>query len=170
MNQIARKIASGLLGIMLLTGMFVSISGYAQFETKTEECGAERTAEGALDVTSIFNPSNFFPIVPEACGTDGAGNTTALSLQTVPSILIRAFGAIASLVFYLSSFYLVYAGVLYSTGGINPSAKQEAINKIRTAGIAMVMILSAYTVTNTIVIVLGLGEYANYSVAEFFVP
>ena len=171
MHQLLRRLSGIMLLFTLLCGFFITTTSpaVAQVQSRIDECSAETTDDGRLDVTSIFNPSNFFPLIPAECGLDGE-KVVALSFDTLPSVLIRSFGAIASLVFYLSSFYLVWAGVLYSYGGFDASKKADAIRKIQTAGIAIIMILSAYTITNTIVIVLGIGEYTNASVADFFVP
>lgn len=155
----------GIVGAMLLIigfGVFTSLPGQAQFAVGNCE-------EEPLTIAALFNPANYFPLIPVDCGTDGEGNALALSIEQAPDVLLRGYGAITSLVLYFGVFYLIYAGILWIVSGVNQSERGKALKAINTAVVSIVLVLSAHIIVNTIVIILGLGQYANMSVADFFV-
>ena len=145
---------------VLSTG--ASVPAHAQFSSAG--CAAE-----PLSIAALISPGNYFPLIPASCGVDANGNAVPLSIQVIPDILIRAYGAITSLVLYFGMFYLIYAGILWITSGLDSSQKGKAIKAIQTATVSIIMVLSAHIIVNTIVIILGLGAYAEMSVGEFFV-
>lgn len=179
LNALGVRITTLVVGVFLLLSFF-QIPARAQFD---DASGCEKVD---ISFVELFNPGNYFPLVPEGCGTISKDNANiddavesdlananvaaALPLSAIPIILLRAYGALSSMVFYLFGFFLVFSGVQWIAGGVNPEQKAKALKQIQASVTAVVMIISAYVVVNTIAIVLGLQDIANQDVTSFFVP
>lgn len=162
-----RRAVSWILAFVLSSLLMISFSSVpaqAQFDS-TAGC-----KEVDISFSQLFNPGNYFPLVPAECGTIGNNNVAAaLPLTAIPIILLRAYGAVSSMVIYLFGFFLVYSGILWISSGVNPAQKAKALTQIQTGLTAVVMILAAYTVVNTIAIVLRIDGVADQNVTDFFV-
>ena len=158
-----RALSVWLLLVSSLVTALTALPAHAQIGTG--DCDEE-----PLSIAALFSPGNYFPLVPAGCGTDASGNAIPLSIQQIPDILLRAYGALTSLVLYFGVFYLIYAGILWIASGVDAAQKGKAKKAITTAVTSIVLVLSAHIIVNTIVIILGLGAYAEMSVADFFVP
>jgi hypothetical protein len=156
------KVFTLVVMLFSLASIFTSTNAYAA----GPECESTE-----LTIASLFNPANYFPLIPASCGITEDGNgVVPIGLDQVPTILVRAYGALSSLTIYFGLFYLVYAGILYSASGADGSQKAKAIKYMQTVVVAIIMVLSAHIIVNTLIIILGIGEYANKDVASFFTP
>ena len=163
LNTLRRRLGLVLAACVVMLNLLAiaAVPAHAQFSS--EGCAAE-----PLSIAALISPGNYFPLIPASCGVDAAGNAIPLSIQVIPDILIRAYGAITSLVLYFGMFYLIYAGILWITSGLDSSQKGKAIKAIQTATVSIILVLSAHIIVNTIVIILGIGSYAEMGVAQFF--
>jgi hypothetical protein len=168
MQTIANLTSKGVmlvLGLVILSGLISPVLAHAQGGS----CQARK-----IRVTDIFRPSSFLPIVD--CGTDSNGDPVPLSLAVLPNVMIRLFGALASLVFYLFGFIVLFSGIQYTYGGIDGgSSITQAKRNLQDSVIGLVLVLGAYVIINTILVVL-LGSEAKASsvlatdIQSFFTP
>jgi len=108
-----------------------------------------------INITSVFVPANFIPLVPEDCGQEG-GKLKALPLSTLPVIIIRLFGFAASLITYLFGLIVIFSGLQWAWGGIDGQSTATAKKNLKNGLIAMLVTFSSYTIINTILIVLNI--------------
>jgi hypothetical protein len=160
--------------IILTITLFFSILGMINFDfiqvnaqglSNNPKC----TASDLDNFSNIMNPANFFPLVPAECAIDEDGKAIPLSLELVPVFLLRGYGAISSLVIYIGGILIIVSGLQYILSAGNSSQIRKSIDRLITVATSIIIVLLAYTIVNTIVIMLGLGNYANMSVADFFV-
>jgi len=102
-----------------------------------------------LTITSLLQPTNFVPLIPDSC----SGGTTApeaLSLKAIPVIIVRIYGLLASLVFFLTGFNLIFASVRYSYGAFQESEAKNAINSIQESATSVLLVVVAHLIVSTI--------------------
>lgn len=115
----------------------------------TPECGKK-----TIDIKSIITPGEFFPVIP--CAYDKTtGQIQPLSPALIPDIMIRAFGMIASLTFYLFFGILVLSGVMFIWDGINGNSRKMAERNLYDTIWALVLIFGTYTILMTILALLN---------------
>ncbi|NJK71451.1 MAG: hypothetical protein HC932_04350 [Thermales bacterium] len=101
----------------------------------------------SIDIEDIFVTTSFTPLVDEGCGTTSDGKAQPLSLAVLPSVLIRGYGMLASLVFYAFTVSLLFNGLKYIYGGVSNDTFRytvEARKGIVTSVFALGMVLGAY--------------------------
>lgn len=125
-----------------------------------ESCG-----EKTISINSIVTPGAFFPVIPCGLSSDGK-DVQPLSPALIPDIMIRAFGMIASLTFYLFTGILVLSGVLFIWDGINGNTRKQAERNLYDTIWALVLIFGTYTILMTILTLLNF-DFAKTNV-QFF--
>jgi hypothetical protein len=108
-----------------------------------------------IKVEEIFDPRNFFPIYPENC-TTYLGYAIPVSPNLIPHLMIRTFGAIASLSFYLLFPVLILSGLSYQFAGFLGDGLVQTIKRnIRGLMISLGSILCIYLVLGTLLAVIN---------------
>jgi hypothetical protein len=102
-----------------------------------------------LTITALLQPSSFVPLIPNSC-SGGTGAPQALSLQAIPVVIVRIYGLLASLVFFLTGLNLIYASIRYSYGAFQESEAKAAINSIQESATSVVLVLTAHIIISTI--------------------
>jgi hypothetical protein len=121
-----------------------------------------------ITFTSILKPTNFTPIIPKECATEADGSARPLTFAVLPDILIRTFGFLASLVFYLFGFIVIFSGIQWMYGGIDGKQDLQAKRNIQDAVWGLILVLGVYMIINTILNVLGVSQYGSTDIASFF--
>lgn len=106
-----------------------------------------------ITMTDIVNPGEFFPVIPEGCGSI-EGKAVPLSLAVAPDIAIRFFGALASLVFYLFTFVAIFSGIMWTYGGIDGQSNITAKRNFKDSFVGLILVTTVYAIINTIMVVL----------------
>jgi hypothetical protein len=117
-----------------------------------ENCSGIKTD---LTITALLKPSTFVPVIPNECSQDVAknGNVTgakALSLSAFPVILVRIYGLLSSLTFFLTGFNLIFVSIRYSYAAFDPGEATKALGSIQESATSLFLVLSAYIIINTI--------------------
>lgn len=107
--------------------------------------------ENTISIEKIVTPGAFFPVIP--CAVKD-GKVQPLSPALIPDILIRAFGLIASLTFYLFSGILILSGVMFIWDGIDGQSRKKAERNIYDTLWALVLIFGTYSILITILTLL----------------
>lgn len=107
--------------------------------------------QNTISIEKIITPGAFFPVIP--CAVKD-GKVQPLSPALIPDILVRAFGLIASLTFYLFSGILILSGVMFIWDGIDGQSRKRAERNIIDTLWALVLIFGAYTILITILTLL----------------
>jgi hypothetical protein len=102
-----------------------------------------------LTVVSLLKPTNFVPLVPASCAKDGSG-AKALSLGSLPIIIVRAYGLIASTVFFLFGLNFIAAAVRYSYGAFQEGESSKALQTIQESGVSVGLVLTAHIIVSTL--------------------
>ncbi len=109
--------------------------------------------ENTISIEKIIAPGAFFPVIP--CAVTKDGKVQPLSPALIPDILVRAFGLIASLTFYLFSGILILSGVMFIWDGIDGQSRKRAERNIIDTLWALLLIFGAYTILITILTLLN---------------
>jgi len=128
-------------------------------DTTTPSCGNTK-----LTIGSIIRPGSFFPVIP--CALTDDGKVRPLSPALIPDILVRAFGFIASLTFYLFTGILVLTGVMFIWDGIDGQSRKKAEKNLYDTIWALVLIFGTYTILISILTILRF-DFAKTEV-DFF--
>jgi len=115
----------------------------------TPECG-----EKTISIAAIITPGSFFPVIPCAYNNE-TKEIQPLSPALIPDIMIRAFGMIASLTFYLFFGVLILSGVMFVWDGINGNSRKQAERNIYDTIYALILIFGTYTILMTILSLLN---------------
>ncbi|NJL96560.1 hypothetical protein HC864_01940 [Candidatus Gracilibacteria bacterium] len=125
----------------------------------------------SIKIEDIFVTTKFTPLIDSGCGTTSDKKAQPLSLAVLPSVLIRGYGMLASLVFYAFTVSLLFNGLKYIYGGVSADTYRytvEARKGIVTSVFALGMVLGAYIFLFTFMQVLGIDQIANTDVSSFF--
>jgi hypothetical protein len=122
--------------------------------------------ESKIQMGDILNPVEFFPVIPEDCGS-ADGRAVPLSLAVAPDIALRFFGALASLVFYLFFFVAIFSGIMWIYGGFDGQSNIKAKRNFKDSFLGLVLVTTVYAIINTIMIVLGASSI-NTDISTFF--
>jgi hypothetical protein len=114
---------------------------------KANNCDSSRTS---LTIVNLFTPKNFFPVIPEECGGKQGEPPKALGLGAIPVILVRVYGLLASLVFYLFAFNLIFASVRFSYGAFSSGDYEKSFNMIQEGFTSIALVLTAHIIISTI--------------------
>lgn len=124
----------------------VPTSGPGNGVLKLNDCPGQETT---LTITSLLKPTSFVPLIPDAC-SGGTDAPQALSLKAIPIIIVRIYGLLASLVFFLTGFNLIFASVRYSYGAFQESEAKNAINSIQESATSVALVMVAHLIVSTI--------------------
>ena len=132
----------------------------------TEGIGTSPTScgEKTLTIANIITPGAFFPVIP--CALDSAGRVQPLSPALIPDIMIRLFGMIASLTFYLFFGILILSGVMFIWDGISGKTRKMAERNLYDTIFALILIFGTYTILITILRLLNF-DFAKTNI-QFF--
>jgi len=117
---------------------------------------------------SPIRPGDFAPFVPEDCGQDG-NKIRALTLNSLPDIVVRVYGFLISLLLYCLVPVNIYAGLLWVWGGIFEGNVATAKKLLTQAFSGLAVVLFFYL---GVFIILSIFEvdtlFTSTSVASFF--
>ena len=142
---IVLSLAMGFLGVFQLSAQAQDTPNVAAI--KANNCDSSKTS---LTIVSILSPRNFFPVIPEECGGKVGEPPKALGLGAIPVILVRVYGLLASVVFYLFGFNLVFASVRFSYGAFKSDDYQKSFNMIQEGFTSLALVLTAHLIISTI--------------------
>lgn len=138
-----------------------------------------------VKIWSIGNPGNFFPIIPEECGTyksSGAGyeagDIMALPIVLLFDVMLRGFGLMFSFFFYALPIAVIVLGFRFLLISYDPELNKTQFTEITTLArtisktssqflIAIVMVVFAYTFVFSILNILGISS-PNTNIKSFF--
>ncbi len=141
--------------ILIITSFSIALSGCMSVaaatpnvdKIKANDCTSSKTE---LTVLALMTPSKFFPIIPIECGGNVGEGPKAMSLKALPIILIRVYGLLASLVFFLFGFNLVFASVRFSFGAFQEAEYKNSLNMIQEGATSVALVLLAHLIISTI--------------------
>lgn len=166
MRLTSKKLVA-ILGLMFLAfGLFSNLTANAQFSDP-----AACTETKDIKITDIFVTTSFTPLLDPACTSDGDGGAQPLSLAVLPSVLIRGYGFMASLVFYVFGITLIVSGLKYIYGGIGDNTERmilDARRDIQNSVMALGIVISSYMLVFTVLQVLGIESLGTTNVSDFF--
>jgi hypothetical protein len=172
------------LALIILLSLSISLSaiqGIAQtnkVETNKTQTSANTfsdptacTETKSIKITDIFVTTSFTPLVDGACSVDDSGGAVPLSLAVLPSILLRGYGLMASLIFYFFGINLLVGGLRWIYAGISDDPARQAAGAkqgIFRSVIALGIVLSSYLIVFTILRLLQIDSLANTDISSFF--
>lgn len=139
-------IKRGLIIVLLVFSLFNSFSLTVKANAAFQDC-SEQTR---LNISNLFRPAEFIPVVPESCSGGDNTKATPLSIGSVGVVVIRAYGLVSSLVFYLFFVYILFAGIRWSYAAFNESEAGKAKQSLQEAGISISLVLLAHLIVSTI--------------------
>ena len=112
-------------------------------------------ATSPLSTVSAACDDRFLGIPPWYRGlTDGDCNIQALSSaglsRFIWTIVLNIIEMAIVIVAYIATFFIIYGGFLYMTGGSNPSQVEKARKSILEAVIGLVIAMAAIALTNLV--------------------
>jgi len=153
MSLIIRFLSFTLVSVSLIAVLLSGVSGFAEKKAtpnldkvRANDCASAKTP---LTVLALMTPGQFFPIIPNACG-GGDGAPQALSLTALPVILVRVYGLLASLVFYLFGFNLIFISIRASYGAFQEAEYKNALNMFQEGVTSIALVLLAHLIISTI--------------------
>lgn len=111
----------------------------------------------SLSLTNLFVPAVFLPVIPENC-SKFEGEPIPLSPVLIPSIIVRLFGLIASLIFYLLFFNIIVSGIMWTWGGIDNKNITQAKQNFKDTFVAIGLLLGTFIIISTILGILTPNE------------
>ena len=160
-KEIGKKL---LYSTLVFTFLFVGLSLPVQAQKFDKSCVSADDIQ--LNISNLFQPNLFIPIIPESCAS-GNGGAKALSLDLLPIIIIRSYGLLASMVFYLFGFNLVLSGIRWSYASFNPSEAGNALKSIQQSGVSMGLVLVSHLIVSTIFVNIFQIKF-DTSLGQFF--
>jgi hypothetical protein len=161
--------------ILVILGLFfLSLGVLTTLPTHTQSNFSDPAActdTKKITIADIFVTTSFTPLLDPACSSDANGRAQPLSLAVLPSILIRGYGFMASLVFYIFGINLIVAGLRWIYGGIGNNTERQiadAKRSIATSVTAIGLVLGAYLIVFTVLQVLGVESLGSTDVSSFF--
>lgn len=169
-----------LLVLSILNLCVSTIPAFAQGYTAPCEIKAME-----IKIWSIVNPSNFLPIIPEECGTykqkgNGyeAGDIIALPLILLFDVMLRGFGLLFSIFFYMLPIAIMVLGFRFLLISYDPELNKTQFTEITTLArtitkttsqflIGIVVVVFAYTFVFSILNILGISS-PNTDIKSFF--
>ena len=127
----------------------------AEFLGRNLGCAINKTTIRLIDLPNI---GNFTPIIPINCTTTPDGFAIPISPVVAVQVIVRLFGFIASFIFYLINFVLVYNGLMWVYSGFDGKSQATAKRNIADLVWALVLLLGAYVIISTIVGLIGAGS------------
>jgi hypothetical protein len=103
----------------------------------------------------IIQPGAFLPLVPEDCAQNADGTPKALPISLIADVMIRGYGFLVSLGFYLIFPVILFAGLQYMIGGISESQTAASIKLLQNAFIGLIMLVSFYMIVYLVLGLLG---------------
>jgi hypothetical protein len=103
---------------------------------------------------NIAQPGAFLPLIPPDCA-EADGTPQALPISLIGDIMLRGYGLIVSLGFYLIWPVIIFAGLQYMLGGIDQSQTAAAQKTLQNAFIGLILLVSFYMVVFLILGFLG---------------
>ena len=127
----------------------------AEFLGRNLGCAINKTTIRLIDLPNI---GNFTPIIPINCTTTPDGYAIPISPVVAVQVMVRLFGFLASFIFYLINFVLVYNGLMWVYSGFDGKSQATAKRNIGDLVWALVLLLGAYVIISTIVGLIGAGS------------
>ncbi len=156
------------LRVTLFLGLMFSflIPVYPAAQFKPAECEVQKKT---VKWWQFVSPGEFLPIIPEGCGQQG-GQVVALSPALLPDIGLRLYGFVVSLMFYLITPVVIFAGLQWTWGGIFGEGEiQKAKELMRNSVLGLVTIVGFYMGLFIILSLLGANEaILNTDIKDFF--
>lgn len=117
---------------------------------------------------SLATPTKFLPIIPDSCSKDGNSIKPA-SLNAIPAIILRAYGFLCGLAFYLLTPLFAYYGIIYILGGVSSGQTESAKKALQNAFIAIIILSLFYTIVFAALGILGnTTSFESLSLTNFF--
>ncbi len=151
--------------------LFLMLNILLPTTTAMAQAAGVNCTQSKITIGDIFIPTKFVPIIQNECSTDANGKARPLSFESVPYILVRAYGFLSGLVVYLFGFIVIFSGIQYSYGALDGNQSTKALGNLRDSIVAVILVFSAYAIVNTLVIVLKVpGTVSNTTLTSFFTP
>lgn len=116
---------------------------------------------------SIVTPVDFLPIIPAECGQDGT-TIKPLSIKLLPEIIIRLFGFLVALVWYLLLPVFIFAGIWYIWGGIDGTSSGAAMSLLQNSFLSILSLLFFFIIVFTVLSLLGGGAITSTNLSSIF--
>lgn len=149
-SQNLKKVCIGLVTLILILSL-TNINTFAAACPSTTK----------ISLTDIFQFTKFIPIIPKECSGQ------ALDLQDAGTVLLRLYGFIASLIWYLVSFIVIFSGMMWIWDGIDGNQAAQAKKNLADAAYALLIVFSTFIIINTILGLIG-GANLITGIGKFF--
>jgi hypothetical protein len=140
-------VASTMMLILLST---LNVNVIAQ-EAVSAKCNAV-TESKKITFSSLFDLSNFLPLIPESCGIDSNEGVNPLPFFLIFDIIIRTAGFLFSLAFYILPIAVIVYGARVLFVSFDPGLNKSDFTQATTIGRTITRDLSQF-LTGIIVIV-----------------
>ena len=156
-NQLTQLIVQIKKPIICLMIAFILTISLISLNTHAAACPPTDT----ITLTDIFQFAKFVPIIPKEC------SEKALDLQDLGTVLLRLWGFIASLIWYLVSFTVIFSGMMWIWDGIDGKQASQAKKNLSDAVYALLIVFSTFIIINTILGIIG-GTNLTTGLGKFF--
>ena len=127
-------------------------------------------SEAGIYILDLLAPARFLPIVPQAkCAANTDGSPVPLPIGVLGIVLVRLFGFICGVIFYLVFATIIISGVMFIWDGIDGQQAAQAKKNLADALLALFLVIGTYVIINTILIVIGANPAVrNGNLGSFF--
>jgi hypothetical protein len=123
-----------------------------------------------ITISSMLNLGTFLPIVPESCAKDKNGSAVFISPSYLPTLMLRGYGFLVSLVFYSFTPVIIFAGIIKMLSATDFAIKEFNANKIaENAAMGLIIAFLAYASVFTILAIIRVKpEIIGANLDSFF--
>jgi hypothetical protein len=153
-NQVIRPVYKSVISVVII---FIFAISLININIYAAACPPTDT----ISLTDIFQFAKFLPVIPKAC------SDKALDLQDLGTVLLRLWGFLASLIWYLVSFIVIFSGMMWIWDGIDGNQAAQAKKNLVDSVYALLIVFSTFIIINTVLSLIG-GTNLTTGLGKFF--
>jgi hypothetical protein len=152
--------------VFVLTTLSINVMAVV-INTPIKKCDVKTPK---ITISSMLNLGTFLPIVPENCAKDANGSAIFISPSFLPSLMLRGYGFLVSLIFYSFTPIIIFAGIIKMLSATDFAIKEFNANKIaENATIGLIIAFLAYAGVFTILAIIRVKpEITGANLDSFF--